>query len=265
MVRASGKSVTSLIGAAYSASATAWAAGPARVYDRLAEVLVSHSPVPLAGCLALDVGSGTGAATRALQSRSAKVVAADAAAGMIAAGPAPGVVADARQLPFTDGAFDAVVAAFCLNHVDPPSDGLREAARVTAPGGVVLASTYGSEFDHPVRDVVLEALTSVGYALPPWYDALQSGPAAALSSPASMAAAAHDAGIDADVVEVDVAFPELDAADLVALRLGMAHNAPFVATLSPEQRQIVVDRALDALGTPPTLVRRILVLVATHS
>ena len=83
-------SVTARIGAAYSASARAWAAGPARIYGRLATALVDRSPVALDGRLALDVGSGTGAATLALRARGARVVALDAAVGMIASGPAPG-------------------------------------------------------------------------------------------------------------------------------------------------------------------------------
>lgn len=260
--RRRGVSVTSILGAAYSASAAAWAVGPSRIYDRMAEELLARSPVPLSGRLVLDLGSGTGAATRAAQAQGARVIAADAAHGMIEAGPAPGVVADARQLPFADGEFGAVVAAFCLNHVDPPSDGLQEARRVTTAGGAVLASSYGDEPDHPVKRAVLEALTSVGYALPPWYDAIQSGPAAALSTTRGMASAARAAGLDGDVVEFDVTFPDLGAADLVAWRLGMAHSAPFVASLPPDRRRAVVDRALDTLGRPPTLVRRMVVLCA---
>jgi SAM-dependent methyltransferase len=181
---------------------------------------------------------------------------------MVAAGPAPGVVADARRLPFPGEAFDAVVAAFCLNHVDPPAEGLLEAHRVTARGGAVIASSYGNEPDHPVKAAVLDALVSAGYALPPWYDAIQSGPVTALSTPAGMAAAALEAGLEARVDAFDVAFPELGAADLVSWRLGMAQNAPFVARLSPAERRAVTERALHALGDPPTLVRRVVVLTA---
>lgn len=257
-----GPSVTSAIGAAYSASAAAWATGPARVYDRLAEVLVGRSPLPLAGRLVLDVGSGTGAATRALQNRGAQVRALDAATGMIASGPAPGVVGDVRRLPFRDGSVGGVVAAFCLNHVDPPSDGLREALRVTTPGGVVLASSYGQEPDHPVKAAVLDALVAAGYTFPPWYDAIQSGPVAALSTTDGMSSAADAAGLSAQVDDIEVAFPELGAADLVAWRLGMAHNAPYFGRLPADEQRAVLDHSLEALGAPPTLVRRIVVLSA---
>ena len=50
----------STAGAAYSAGASAWASGPARVYQPLAELLVDFSPLPLGGRLVLDLGSGTG-------------------------------------------------------------------------------------------------------------------------------------------------------------------------------------------------------------
>jgi SAM-dependent methyltransferase len=255
-------SVTARIGAAYSASARAWAAGPARIYGRLATALVDRSPVALDGRLALDVGSGTGAATLALRARGARVVALDAAVGMIASGPAPGVVGDARLLPFRDRCLGAAAAAFCLNHVDPPAEGMREMGRVVEPGGVVLVSSYGIDPDHPVKPVVQASLAAAGHVVPAWYDAIQSGPAAELRTAAGMIRVAHDAGLDAEVTEIDVSFPDLDATDLVAWRMGMAHNAPFVATLGTAQRDAVVGRALDALGDAPTLVRRIVVLTA---
>ncbi|MGH8825772.1 MAG: class I SAM-dependent methyltransferase [Jiangellaceae bacterium] len=250
------------IGAAYSASARAWATGPIRIYGRMAGALADHCPVPLTGRLALDVGSGTGAATLALQERGAQVVALDAAAGMIASGPAPGVVGDARLLPFRDQAFAAVAAAFCLNHIDPPSDGMREMRRVTESGGAVLVSSYGTDPDHPVKPAVQASLAAAGHVVPDWYDLIQAGPAADLATPEGMARAALDADLDAEVTEIDIAFPELGAADLVAWRMGMAHNAPFVASLASADRDAVVARALEALGDPPMLVRRIVVLTA---
>jgi hypothetical protein len=98
--------------------------------------------------------------------------------------------------------------------------------------------------------------------IPDWYDLIQAGPAAALATSEGMARAALDAGLDAEVTEIDISFPDLDATDLVAWRMGMAHNAPFVATLGASERDAVVGRALDALGDAPALVRRIVVLTA---
>lgn len=255
-------SVTARIGAAYSASAQAWASGPARIYGRMATAMVDSSPVPLADRLALDVGSGTGAATRALQACGARVVAVDAAVGMIAAGPAPGVVGDARLLPFRDDSFEACAAAFCLNHIDPPADGMREMRRVTQPGGAVLVSSYGIDPEHPVKPIVQASLAAAGHVVPDWYDAIQSGPVVDLRTVEGMTRVASDAGLDADVIEIDIAFPDLGAADLVAWRMGMAHNAPFVATLGAAERDAVVESALAALGDAPTLIRRVVVLAA---
>jgi len=71
---------------AYNRSADAWTGGPEAVYDRLAEVLLASSPVPLEGARVLDVGAGTGAASRAALGAGARsVVAVDVAAGR----PAP--------------------------------------------------------------------------------------------------------------------------------------------------------------------------------
>jgi SAM-dependent methyltransferase len=172
------------------------------------------------------------------------------------------VVGDARRLPFRDRAFAAVAAAFCLNHIDPPSAGMREMRRVTASGGVVLVSSYGTDPDHPVKPAVQGSLAVAGHVIPHWYHLIQAGPVAALATSEGMARAALEAGLEADVTEIDIAFPELGVADLVAWRMGMAHNAPFVATLGPAERDAVVARALDALGNAPTLVRRIVVLTA---
>lgn len=47
-------------------------------------------------------------------------------------------VADAEQLPFPDDSFDTVTAACTFCSVADPVQGLREAARVTRPGGRVL-------------------------------------------------------------------------------------------------------------------------------
>ena len=61
--RGGGVAVSALAGA-YSDTGGAWEEGPARVYDRLAAVLIDRSPVSFRGGRILDVGAGTGAAGR---------------------------------------------------------------------------------------------------------------------------------------------------------------------------------------------------------
>lgn len=255
------------IAAAYSATAHAWRRGPDRIYGRLAEVVVDRSPVPLVGGRVLDVGAGTGAASRAaLAAGAAAVVAVDVAFGMVACDAPqrpPGVVGDALALPFTAWAFDAAVAAFSLNHLTDPASGLREMARVTRPGGALLAAAFGDDDGHPVKAAVEREAVRWGWAPAPWYETLQVEAAPRLATPRACLAAATAAGLDARVEVVQVPFPNLDARQLVAIRLGLAQYEPFVASLSPPDRQALVAAVVAALGEPvPPLVRSVLVLAA---
>ena len=52
--------------------------------------------------------------------------------------PGAGVCADVMRMPFRDGTFDAVGAFDVLEHCEPESDALAEAARVLRPGGRLL-------------------------------------------------------------------------------------------------------------------------------
>lgn len=257
--------MTAGVAAAYSATGGAWQLGPGRIYDRLAEVVVARSPVTLTGCRVLDVGAGTGAATRAvLAAGAAQVVAVDAAVGMLAhdAGRRPPAAGcDALALAFPASAFDVTVAAFSLNHLADPAAGLAEMARVTRAGGGLLAATYAADDTHPVKAAVEAALIARGWAPEPWYATLRTEMVPLLATPERCAAAVEAAGLDARIDPVRVPFPELDAHDLVAWRMGMAQHAPFLARLPPGERHAVVADAVARLGTDaPPLVRSILVM-----
>ena len=251
------------VGGAYSAGAGAWAGGPAMVYGRLAELLVAFSPVPVAGRLVLDLGTGTGLASRAAQAAGGRLVAADLALGMLLEDKPsrpPAAVADALRLPFAAGAFDIVLAAFALNHLDDPSAGVREAGRV---GRNLVASTYAADDDHPVKAAVDRALGQAGWECPDWYPRLKAS-MAAWGTVAAATEAVERGGLRPLLVErVEVPFAELGPTDMVAWRLGLAHCAGFVAALDPPARSRLVERALDELGAdPPPLSRRVIFLAA---
>lgn len=103
----------------------------------------------------LDLGSATGATGRLLRKRyrGAQVVSLDASIGMARrslAGrgwlsKASAVQADARRLPFADGAFDLVVANQLLPWLPEPDPAFEEVARVLRPGGVFAFATLGPD------------------------------------------------------------------------------------------------------------------------
>jgi SAM-dependent methyltransferase len=213
----------------------------------------------------LDVGAGTGAASRAaLAAGATAVVAVDAAAGMLAydaASRPPAAAGDALALPFSDRSFDAAVAAFSLNHLTDPAGGLREMARVTRPGGALLASSYAADNAHPVKAAVEAVLTARGWEPEPWYSRVRAEAVPLLATVAGFEAAALAAGLDPEIDAVEVGFPELGVAELVDWRLGMAHHAYFVDRMSPGERLAVAAEAVARLGERvPPLTRSILVL-----
>lgn len=247
---------TAAIATAYSATGSSWLAGPALVYDRLAAVLVGHSPVSLRGAEVIDIGAGTGAASSAaLRAGARSVLAVDAAVGMLTVGSAcrsTAVVADATRLPVGEATFDVAVAAFSFNHLTDPAAGFREAARVVKPGGAILASTWAADDDHPAKCAVEEVLRAIGWTPPSWQVEMSEGRAPQLATEAAAAAVIARAGLEATITNVTVTF-DLTPPQMVAWRFGMAQHAPFVSALSTAGYQHAVNESLELLGadTPP--------------
>jgi ubiquinone/menaquinone biosynthesis C-methylase UbiE len=98
--------------------------------------------------VAVDVGCGTGRALPPLRMAvgpSGAVIALDITPEMLdVARPAAIlagaslVLADARALPFPATSVDAVFAAGLVNHLPDTEAGLRELARITRPGGLLV-------------------------------------------------------------------------------------------------------------------------------
>ena len=110
--------------------------GARSLYDHIASKLLDAGVSRV-----LDIGCGEGALSAALPAPAPFGLAGvDASATLLRAHPGPRVQADALRLPFRDGTFDAAVAVNMLYHLDDPGRALREARRVLAPGGLLLAS-----------------------------------------------------------------------------------------------------------------------------
>jgi SAM-dependent methyltransferase len=117
------------------------AAMPLSVNARIARELLGEA----CGSV-LDIGCGEGKFTRALTAFVGQVAGVDVKANKIAmaqeACKREGVsvdfrVASGEDLPYADGAFDAVVFSNSLHHMPAPAKALREALRVLKPGGLL--------------------------------------------------------------------------------------------------------------------------------
>lgn len=126
------------------------ASAPRLSYDETATVVTAA--VPVGATLVLDAGCGPdpGAGTLLGARPGTVVVALDIGLGTVRLARAKaalsgvallGVVADVERLPFREGSFAAVVCDDTVEHLPDDARGVRELARVTAPGGRLVLAT----------------------------------------------------------------------------------------------------------------------------
>lgn len=249
----------------YAGAARGWATGAYRVYQPLAAELVKRSPHPLRGRLVLDAGAGTGLGSTELAGVGARPVAVDCSAGMLAwrrFSRPPAAVGDIARLPLRNGAVDDVLAAFVLNHLDNPVAGLTDLARVTRPGGVLLASVYSTASRSAARDRVDAAARAHGFSFPDWYLVMKAQVTPLLGNAFAMAHAAGTAGWRVrGVVERPVEVGVRTAADLVDYRFGQAPYADWLASLTPARRRAVRHAVIDETTPVMAPYRPIVVLL----
>lgn len=121
--------------------------GQVRIWRHATRAAVAAGP----GERVLDIGAGTGTSSVEYAQDGAEVVASDFSEGMVAEGrrrypQLEFVIADAMDLPFADNSFDVVTSSVALRNVHDPRQALREAYRVTKPGGRLVIC----EFSTPV-------------------------------------------------------------------------------------------------------------------
>ena len=107
------------------------------------------SLIPAAGRATLDLGCGEGRGGVALRELGHRMIGVDSSPSLAQLAVETGaydhvVVGDAASLPFGDATFDLAIAFMSLQDMDDAPGAVREAARVVAPGGRVLAA-----FVHP--------------------------------------------------------------------------------------------------------------------
>lgn len=137
--------------------------GVARRYDLVNDLLslgqtkawrkkVVAMIAPRAGMRILDIAAGPGSSSEPLHRAGADVVAMDFSEGMLAQGRKARpylnfVKGDALKIPFPDNEFDVTTNSFGLRNTNDFELALREALRVTKPGGQI----YIVEFSTPTN------------------------------------------------------------------------------------------------------------------
>jgi SAM-dependent methyltransferase len=116
----------------------------------------------------LEIAAGTGVLTRALAASlpdSVSIVATDLNQAMLDYAAAVGTEravewrqADAMQLPFPDGSFDAVMCQFGAMFFPDKSKAFSEARRVLKPGGIFVFNVWDRITENEFADVVTTAL-----------------------------------------------------------------------------------------------------------
>ncbi|SEG76681.1 Methyltransferase domain-containing protein [Thermomonospora echinospora] len=158
-----------------------------------------------AGTRVLDVGTGPGVVAAEAVRRGAKVSAVDADPGMARTAARNVPEADVRVavlpgLPHEDGAFDAVVGNFVINHVGEPVTVVRELRRVLCPGGR-LALTCWVLPGSGALGIIKESMDEVGVE---WPADVPVTPFMEYGNPEGFAGLLKAAGLD------DVTVRELD-------------------------------------------------------
>lgn len=234
----------------------------APVLDVLLEALA-----PSPGEKVLDVGCGTGPTTRAIAAAvgpDGSVTGADISADMLAAaaqrtapgagaGPIEWLRADMQTWAGPAKTFDAVTSRFGVMFFDDVEAAFANLARVTRPGGRLVAAVWGHREESPLFDVPLAAALDALAALGVWVDvpAPDWGPFGLADRPRTQqmllrAGWRRDVAIEAR--RLPLAFAGgLPPAEAARACLEFGPTRPVAADLAPNEREAVVASITDAL------------------
>ncbi|HJY67556.1 MAG TPA: methyltransferase domain-containing protein [Streptosporangiaceae bacterium] len=196
------------------------------------------------GTRLLDVGCGSGLTLLLAEERGAVPAGLDISPGLLQIARNRLPDADLREgdmeyLPFGDATFDAVTGVNAFQFAGNPQNALREAARVTRPGGRVVASLFAAP-ERSQGTVVHEAMNAL---IPP--DQASDHAPYSLSAPGHLEAALADAGLHlADRGEVVCHWRYASVDDAVKALLCSAGGARAIEAAGQDAVRDVLQRAL---------------------
>jgi SAM-dependent methyltransferase len=228
-------------------------------YDRLVGGVTSRFAEPLldaasvkAAMRVLDLATGPGYVAARAAERGASVVGVDVAPSMLALARRlhPGVdfrEGNAEELPFDNGAFDAVVANFLILHLGRPQRGMAGMVRVLRRGGRLALTVW----DFPERsrllgvfvDAIAEARAAVPEDLPPGPDVFR------FSDDDEFDALMREHGLEDRTVEtVGFTHPVATADELWDGFLAGSLRVAALITTQPQETQERIRAAFDRLA-----------------
>jgi SAM-dependent methyltransferase len=202
-----------------------------------------------AGADWLDVGCGTGALSESIVDHAAPgtIVGIDAspeyvvfARKQVRDARVRFEVADAQELPFEPGSFDAVVSGLVLNFVLNPQQALKEMTRVARPGGTVAVYVW----DYAGRMELMRHFWDAAVALDPDAAELDEGRRFPLCRPEPLEELFRRAGLSAvEIRAIDVPTVFRDFDDYWSPFLGGQGPAPgYALSLDKERRARLCER-----------------------